>query len=355
MLLKVLGFICSLSSLLWAFLFWRLIGLGRGLTFINVLLAIQFLIGTFTSFFCSLALFNLGSSQLFEYHVDINSCKLYLTIYLVAYTLAGYLNLGSIFCRFIYVRYAQGLIKDKGKLFHQLVLVMITFFSLHWVLIWPIRTVLSNESYRTLIKGKICQQIPISELSQKDLRGKLATTAVLILGTLALMYMSNTSLKRKTGCSIPKVRRNVISFEQHAFYSRLYAFLLIFDQLVINTFCQSFSTVIGTHSVFVFWWVWNLIMFIFLFILTPIIWIFWALRDFPEFTNLRGRRYPGQELPRLQPILPYRNFTIEHTPRREDEMAEKRRIRKSKHNQTTLLVGLTDEIGISSLTEIVVT
>ena len=188
MLLKVLGFICSLSSLLWAFLFWRLIGLGRGLTFINVLLAIQFLISTFTSFFCSLALFNLGSSQLFESHVDINSCKLYLTIYLVAYTLAGYLNLGSIFCRFIYVRYAQGLIKDKGKLFHQLVLVMITFFSLHWVLIWPIRTVLSNESYRSLIKGKICQQIQISELSQKDLRGKLATTAVLILGTLALMY-----------------------------------------------------------------------------------------------------------------------------------------------------------------------
>ena len=160
----------------------------------------------------------------------------------------------------------------------------------------------------------------------------------------------------KIGFGIPKVRRNLISLEQQVLYSRLYAFLLIFDQLVINTLCQSFSTLVGTHAVFTFWWIWNLIMFFFLFIMTPAVWIFWALRDFPEFTNLRGKRYPGQEPPRVQQIIPYRKFTKENMPEVEHRSTRIKRktALKSECIRPVITVGLNNLMESSNLTEIVV-
>ena len=58
--------------------------------------------------------------------------------------------------RFIYVRYASGIVGREGiKLFHGLVFLFIGTFSIHNLLIWPIRYHIDGSVLDT-IKGKIC-------------------------------------------------------------------------------------------------------------------------------------------------------------------------------------------------------
>ena len=229
---------------------------------------------------------------------------------MITYTLTGYPNLGLIFCRFIYVRYSHGLVKDKGELFHQLILLIIGIFTIHWLLIWPLRTTLSGEDYKNMIKGKICNKMSIAELTGSDIQAKLITISVLMLTIFGLLFMKSSVMKKRKVLSIPKTRWNLINFSQHSMYLQLFLLLLFVDQVGVNTICQIFNQFLGTKLVFQLWWIWNLIMFLLLYVGMAIVLIFWALRDFPEFTNLRPRLFPGQEEPRKLVVVPERLVTI---------------------------------------------
>ena len=66
---------------------------------------------------------------------------------------------------------AQGLLTDKGRLFHRILMMSITTFSFQWIIIWQIQQLLSSDDkwFRNMIKGKICSKEPIlknSELSK---------------------------------------------------------------------------------------------------------------------------------------------------------------------------------------------
>ena len=311
MLFNGLQYLSSTAGLLWLILFWRLAAHGRKISFINLLLALKFLLLALGSFCCAYFLFQLGFEHFFEEEdssSEVNSylCKTYLTSYMITYTFVTYPNLGIIFCRFIYIRYAQGLVDDMGKLLHRVILLSITVFSLHWMLIWPIRTVLSDEDYTEFIKGKICHQNPISELTQSEIVGKLGVTMIVVLFMLALLHMKRSALKHSKVHHISKARRNILTFRQQTSFLHLILIILIVDQLIVNSVCQIFNNYLGTALVFKIWWIWNLVMFLVTYFLYPIKFIFLAWRDYPEFTDLRPNRFPGQESPRKNPIIPYR-------------------------------------------------
>ena len=98
------------TSLVWSFLFWRLAVLGHKQTFVNTLMAFNFLLNSITSFFCSHFLLELGWSILYVHPESEEEksylCTMYLNSYMVKYTLSVYFTLGIIFCRFIYVRHS---------------------------------------------------------------------------------------------------------------------------------------------------------------------------------------------------------------------------------------------------------
>ena len=59
------------------------------------------------------------------------------------------------------------------------------------------------------------------------------------------------------------------------------------------------------------WWTWLLVMFMITNIVAPLAVIYTAVIEYPEFSGLRGRRFPGQKKPREQPILPRGRIEIE--------------------------------------------
>ena len=311
---KFAHFVCTISYGLQALICWRLLKQGRTVTFINLLLAIHFLISAINSNIYIYFFFKIGHFHFFAVNKDPEDtavmCKYYITSWLVTYTMMSIPNIGIVFCRFIYARYAHGLVKDMGRLFHKIVLFIIFVFTGHWLLVWPIRTTLSKGDYTNIMKGKICNQIPFSDSKESIiqlLKPKLMTCFMTCLYTLALVYIYTSAKRQRSKYSIPRTRWNLINIDQHFVYILSIIFCLLFDQLVINVIIQVFHSQLGEAVVFQIWWIWHLVMFIIINVMAPLAIIHVARTEYSEFTGLRGRRFPGQEKPRVQPIVPYRH------------------------------------------------
>merc|ERR1711954_52797 len=103
---------------------------------------------------------------------------------------------------------------------------------------------------------------------------------------------------------------NLINMKQHCTFFLLVLLLIIFDQLVINIVFQVFYSSLGPDLVFQIWWLWHLLMFSIFSILFPLVIYYIGQTQYPEFSGLEARRFPGQEKPRVGKILPRRY--IEH-------------------------------------------
>ena len=76
--------------------------------------------------------------------------------------------------------------------------------------------------------------------------------------------------------------------------------------------------------------------------MAPLIVYYVASTEYPEFTGLKARTYPGQEKPRQQPIVPERRFG--HEQGKDQTIRRKLRVRrelKSKYYQ--VLPRITEE------------
>ena len=83
-------------------------------------------------------------------------CEYYISSWITLYTIGGIPNLEIMFCRFIN---GHGLVEDLGKLFHKIVVLALSVFKLHMLLIWPINATLSDNDYTHMVKGRICNKI----------------------------------------------------------------------------------------------------------------------------------------------------------------------------------------------------
>ena len=76
----------------------------------------------------------------------------------------GIFHIGLIFCRYIYVRYATGLLEDGISLLHWATLIFISFFCVHIMLIHPMRC--SFLSFCLFIWFKLISKLPL-QICQK--------------------------------------------------------------------------------------------------------------------------------------------------------------------------------------------
>ena len=297
---------------------WRLIKQGKKMNFINVFITVYFLINAINANIYLHFLFRLGRKQFFQKGAALEEsralCEHYISSWVTLYSIGGVPNLGIMFCRFIYVRYAHGLVDDMGKLFHKVVALALPMFTLQPLLMWPIYRTLSEDDWTHRIKGRICNKIdfPSEEETFISFYVKPKMIVVFIAGWYAVFicYMTISAWKHSAKYSIPRRRCNPINMTQHCIFSLLYSLSLVFDQLVINIVLQVFYSSLGPDLVFQIWWLWHLTMFSYINILAPLVICYIAHTHYPEFSGLEARRFPGQEKPRMGKIVPRR--CLEH-------------------------------------------
>ena len=323
MLFEFIHTVCYSSICLHGTIAWRLLRQGRELSFINKLFTLHFV---FTTVATSLYLYfflKLGSVSLFmrdqlDQDEITTLCVHYIQSFIGLYTVGSLPSFGIIFCRFIYARYAHGLVADKGRLFHKIVLLVIIIFTFHHLLLWYLD---SQKDYRNRIKGRICNQIEFPDKSNKEfhVKQKLLTSIGVSLYMVALIFFQHTASRQKRVHNIPKRRQNLMTMNQHILYNHLIGVCLLFDQLILDTFLQVFHTSLGPHTILQIWWAWHLIMFCLVHILAPLCIFYHAMRHFPEFNGLKARNFPGQEKPRTQALIPKREFFTKKENCRESE------------------------------------
>ena len=309
-------FFATSSVSLWCYLFYKTIRLSE-LTFINSLLAMQFLGNALLSLMYAPLLFRLRRNFDNQNNEDRSTlCVENYYMWMALYTFGAIPNIGIIFCRFIYARYAHGLLKDKGKLFHKVVLLVISIFSLHWLLVCIIKPIVGLESHSKISKGMICNELPLPGQPEAGfikfyIKPKLMLVFVASFYTAANVYIVNSSKKQTSRFKIPRQRRSPLTIIQQSTWVHLYAACTQIDQLVVIAGIQMFNSRLGENMSFEIWWYWNLLMFLTINILAPATIIYLAYKDFLEFRGLRGKSFPGQDKPRKMNVQPFRP-RVEH-------------------------------------------
>ena len=164
-----------------------------------------------------------------------------------------------------------------------------------------------------------CNQVPFTDLRERFvlvyIQPKLLACVGVGLISLFVAYMHSSSVNQMTRYTIPNVRWNLLNMKQHTNYLYVSNFCFVFDHLAINGGLQVFQSELGPENVFKIWWIWQVVMFIITNILAPLAAIYVAVIEYPEFSGLRGRRFPGQKKPREQQILPAGRVKIEQALR----------------------------------------
>ena len=125
-------------------------------------------------------------------------CRWYLCNYKLFYILSLCVDIADIsklsLCRFLYVRYASGLVKDGISLLHQLAYLYFAVYCTNWSLLFFFHF-LSN--YENFLKIKFCAQHNVTVLIEEDFTANslkpkmiLIATGLLFLTCLTFSYAS---------------------------------------------------------------------------------------------------------------------------------------------------------------------
>ena len=243
----------------------------------------------------------------------IKDCKFSIITTAISSIISIYLNLGMMFCRFIYARYASGLELFGKNLFHGLVCIVSGTFCLQGLLFMPVKNIFLTKDYPlNIIQGQICTKtiIQFSDGGQnKDfsLKPKLIVITFTSLIILSSLFFSISSQKQAKRHGIPKKRRNLMTIHHQNLFTVLLCICGIATQ-IINFVLKLFSEELGIDYAFIIWWTFHLLT-IFITHVGMNVWIFLnALKYFEEFNGLVALQFPGQEKPKPIIISPRREY-----------------------------------------------
>ena len=220
-----------------------------------------FLVPLMTYFFFEIGMENF--SQDAKSSADtIEGCKNYLTIWLTCIILNAFFNIGMLFCRFVYVRYANGLIMNGKKLFHILVCCVTGAFLFQWLDIQPLQYHFFLKDYpMNLLKGYICTKTMIHGDVHTNIdfsiKPKLIIISCSLLFLLANFYFTKSAHRRKRSHGIPKRRINLIDMKTQNMYAAVIIVNFIIDQTLIGIIQLNYET-LGEQNVFKIWWIFHL-------------------------------------------------------------------------------------------------
>ena len=220
-LLYTLMTICLTGSVLYAYICLKLIQYGQR-SFINIIFMVLFCLNIFLSplivyffFIIGITTFTEGSSARIA-----DSCQYYMQVWTSWNIFNAFGNIGMMFCRFIYVRYATGLVKNGTKLFHILVCCVSGTFTLQWLGIQPLYYwLMVDNPMKTTLKGQICTrtQLTIFEDINKtinfSIKSKLLIITFSVLFLMVSLYFTKSSKRMNSKFKIPKRRINIFNMK----------------------------------------------------------------------------------------------------------------------------------------------
>ena len=211
------------------------------------------------------------------------------------------LNLALLFTRFIYIRYALGLVTHGRKLFHKIVCVVTCTFIVQHLLIFPVRQAWTqNLDKGENVKVQICRHKLTTWLEDREfsVKPKLIVLTIIVLFILAVMFFSKSSSNQKKKYCIPKVRYNVITLELHVILFQITLFIFIVDQ-IINGFLQKYYESLGVKKVFWIWFMFQFLNMTYHAAIWPILILRWEMIKYCLMHYLT----PLQEFPKLPRIV----------------------------------------------------
>jgi hypothetical protein len=222
------------------------------------------------------------------------------------------INTGMVFCRFIYVRYAKGLLSIGSNMFHGLVFLVIGTYFFDILLMFPIRHVFLLEDVDlNNIQKRVCTKTHIPWFKDEAQNKKFSLQPKLLIFAFSTMMLFFTwffysSAQRQTKrFRIPKTRINLMTMKQQSQYLTILILVLVSDQALFIVF-QTFYDELGVDNIFIIWWIFHVLEIVLINIVLNI-WIYIdAMKYFEEFNGYRPKRYPGQELPQHSILRPRR-------------------------------------------------
>ena len=218
-----------------------------------------------------------------------------------------------LFCRFIYVCNANGLITNGKKLFHILVCCVTGAFTLQWLGIQPLQYRLGVDNHpMNLVEEYICTETKITQFEDVhaninfSIKNKLILISSSVLFLMANLYFTLSSQRMKRRFKIPKRRINLLDMKNQTIYTASIIINVIINQILMGIIQLNYEE-LGEHNVFKIWWIFHLweIMETHLF---ANIFIIYNMHQMNEFNGYIGRTFPGQEQPKASIVQPERDY-----------------------------------------------
>ena len=246
----------------------------------------------------------------------MGDCKAYLTIWLSCIILNYFVNNGMLFCRFIYARYATGLITNGKKLFHILVCCGTGAFLFQWLGIQPFQYHFGGGNFpMNLWKGYVCTKTTYTEslvfgdvYTNIDylIKPKLIIITCSLLFLLANLYFTKSAFKMTKRHGIPKRNINLIDMKTQNLHAAGMLINFIIDQVMIFFLQVNYET-LGEQNTFMIWWSFHLWEIIQVHVLANIL-IIYKIWQREEFNGYNAKVFPGQDKPRQMVIQPRRKL-----------------------------------------------
>ena len=123
--------ICYIGPLACGLISAKMITHWKNWHFINKMLTIYFILQAFFSTGIIFLYFEIIISDGFSQH-QVKLCRLYLPVWIIYQHISINGNLGMVFCRFIYVVYAQKLLAAGSRIFHFVLCVGIIVWTVQF-------------------------------------------------------------------------------------------------------------------------------------------------------------------------------------------------------------------------------
>ena len=279
--------------------------IGKNISFINGLTIFQFLVELIVGSAMNFYFFKVGYKNFSSINntgdLVAEDCQNYITYWLLFWSITGFTHAGTIFCRYIFIRYPEGLLLDGTKILKIVVVITVILFSF-LIFIVHSPTLREKDFLKHSMKLKLCS---MSNLDLQDeefhrrssIQPKLLTCAIASIFGFYILWMFCFSHKHAKKFKITKYRRNLYTLRSQSFILLTF---LVYDNAdqILNAFLETFSQNLGPYYIFCIWWTSHLVeKIVYSFVKNSWL-IYSANRNFPEFCGYFAKPFPGKEKPR---------------------------------------------------------
>ncbi|XP_023340240.1 uncharacterized protein LOC111710391 [Eurytemora carolleeae] len=201
-------------------------------------------------------------------------------------------------------------------MFSVLVGIMIVFFSMFEYGVFPFAQMVKSDYPANLSLGRLCLHMDSLETGKetKSSGGVRYKSQIIILIHMGFYFLASSHFNRKIRKNTKgiswKRRVNLLNLGQEIFHVRSIILQTVLN-IGVSMYFENYHPVNGPILNFQIWLSWRIFVFLLFSVVFPT-WFFIDTREnFPDLA-LEGKRFPGQEIPKLYPPQPRRDFTAEN-------------------------------------------